>query len=118
MLVLLDEIYRVTNGEKSVLLLDNYDSHKTEKIIESSKEKNIHLIFVPIGMTSIYQPLDICINGIIKKKAAEKYSSFKAKNPNQKYTHTQCLEDFLAIKKSISKKVIIRSFNCLKSDEK
>ena len=65
-------------------------------------------------MTSILQPLDICINGIIKEKAIQKFSNFKAKNPNKKYKHNQCLIDILEIKKSICKKIIIGSFDCLK----
>jgi hypothetical protein len=115
-LLLLDEIYKVTNGENSVLLLDKYDSHKTDKVMKYAKCKNIHLIYVPKGMTAIYQPLDTCINGIIKEKAIQKFSEFKAKNPNKKYNHEQCLIDIIKIKKSISKKTIIRSFSCLNID--
>lgn len=117
-LILLDEIYKVTKGENSVLILDKHDSHKTHKIRDYAKIKNIHLIYVPEGTTSIYQPLDICINGIIKEKAIQKFSNFKAKQPKDKYKHDQCMIDILEIKKSITKKTIIRSFDCLKIDKK
>ena len=113
-LILLDEIYKKTKGENSVLLLDKHDSHKTSKVRKYAIDKNIHLIYVPEGMTSIFQPLDICINGIIKEKAIQKFSNFKANNPNKKYKHIQCLIDILEIKKSITKKVIIKSFDCIK----
>ncbi len=65
-------------------------------------------------MTSIYQPLDIFINGIIKEKAIQKFSNFKAKFPKEKYKHDQCVIDILSIIKSISKRVIIKSFDCFK----
>lgn len=113
-LILLDEIYRITKGENSALLLDKYDSHKTDKVKQYANSKNIHLIYVPEGMTPIFQPLDICINGIIKEKAIQKFSNFKAKNPDKKYIHDQCLIDILEIMHSITKKTIIGSFNCLK----
>lgn len=113
-LILLDEIYKKTKGEKSVLLLDKHHSHKTSKVKSYAIGKNIHLIYVPEGMTSIFQPLDICINGIIKEKAIQKFSNFKANNPNKKYKHAQCIIDILTIKISITKKVIIRSFDCIK----
>jgi hypothetical protein len=117
-LVILDEIYKTTAGEQSALLLDKHETHKTEKVKIYAKEKNIHLIYVPDGMTSIYQSLDISINGIIKEKAIQKFSNFKAKNPNTKYKHDQCIVDILEIKKAITKKSIIRLFNCLKIDDK
>ena len=115
-MILLDEIYKLTNGENSVLLLDKHDSHRTDKVKKYANDKNIHLIYIPEGMTSVFQPLDICINGIIKEKAIQKFSNFKAKNPNKKYIHDQCIIDILEIIKSISKKTIISAFNCLKKD--
>jgi len=117
-LIILDEIYKTTNGNNSVLILDKHKTHKTEKVTNYAKEKNIHLIYVPEGMTSIYQPLDIRINGIIKGKAIQKFSNFKAINPNIKYKHDQCITDILKIKKTITKKTIISSFNFLKIDNK
>jgi len=113
MLILLDEIYRITKGENSVLLLDKHYSHKTDKVKNYAKNKNIHLIYIPEGMTSLFQPLDICINGIIKEKAIQKFSNFKAKNPHKKYIHEQCIIDILEIIKSLSKKTIIDAFKCL-----
>jgi hypothetical protein len=111
--IVLDEIYKVTKGEKSVLLMDKFDSHTTDNVKQCANNKNIYLIYVPNGMTSIFQPLDIKINGIIKEKAIQKFSNFKANNPNKKYNHEQCLIDILEIIKSIFKKTIINAFKCL-----
>ncbi len=61
-------------------------------------------------MTSIYQPLDVAINGILKCKASKIYSAFIALNPEKIYTHSQCLTDFLIIMKEIKKGSIMRSF--------
>ena len=113
-MAVLDEICKITKGENSVLLLDNFDSHTTDNVKQYAKNKNIHLIYVPNGMTPIFQPLDVKLNGIIKEKAIQKFSNFKANNPNKKYNHEQCLVDILEIIKSISRKTIINAFKCLK----
>ena len=49
MKIALLEIYKKTNGQKSVLLLDQFPAHKGEFIINESNEYNIKLIFVPKG---------------------------------------------------------------------
>ena len=87
-LILLDEIYKTTKGNTSVLLFDNHDSHKSERVKESAMSKNIILIYIPDGMTSVYQPLDVKINGIIKKKAVQKFTNFKINNPDNIYTRS------------------------------
>jgi hypothetical protein len=83
--------------------MDKFDAHKTDKVKNYAKNKNIHLIFIPEEMTSKLQPLDIKINGIIKEKAIQKFSNFKANNPNKKYTHEQRSFDIMEIIKSIKK---------------
>ena len=53
------------------------------------------------------------IKEIVKEKAIQKFCNFKAKFPNNKYNHEQCVIDIMCIIKSISKKTIINSFDCL-----
>src|SRR5947209_1940817 len=106
----------MSKGEKSVLLMDKYSTHMTDNVKNHANYLNIHIIYIPEGMTFKFQPLDVGINGIIKEKSIEKFSNFKAENPDKKYTHEQCLDDILEIKKSITKKTIINSFNCIKGD--
>ncbi len=67
--IALEEIYKNTEGLPSALLLDQFTIHTSEFIAEEAKKRNIELIFVPKGLTSKYQPLDILINGILKQKA-------------------------------------------------
>jgi len=117
-LIVLDQIADITKNEDSVLLLDQYGSHITRKVNEYAKLKNIIIKYVPIGLTSKYQPLDISINGILKDKAIQKYSNFIATNPDEIYTHAQCLQDILINKKEIKKGTIIKSFDCLKKIQK
>lgn len=113
MLLILDQISEKTKNEKSVLLLDQYDAHKTEKVKEYAKSKNIELIYIPVGMTDKYQPLDVSVNGILKTKMRKSYSNFIANNKNKTYTHAKCIEDMMLNYKSISIKTIKHSFDCL-----
>ena len=64
--IALDEIYKTTNGTPPVLLLDQFTIHTDDFVKEEAKKRNIELIFVPKGLISKYQPLDVLINGILK----------------------------------------------------
>lgn len=112
-ILILDQISIITKGEESLLLMDQYKSHMTDKVKEYAKNKKINILYIPVGMTDKYQPLDIKINGILKNKATKSYSKFIALNPNNVYTHANCLSDLLINKKEIKKSTIQRSFNCL-----
>jgi len=117
-IMILKQISIFTKNEKSVLLMDQYGSHMMDNVKAYAISKNINIIYVPVGMTYKYQPLDVLINGISKNKARKSYSEFIAKNKNKSYTHAQCITDFLKNKKEITKKTIIKSFDCLKKHRK
>ena len=85
--ILIDEIYIKTKGEKSCLLMDQYSSHTNEVILEYASNKNIKIIFIPVGYTSKFQPLDVTINGILKKKLKAIWRKEKIKNINLKISY-------------------------------
>lgn len=114
-LLVLKQIVAVTNDQQSVLMMDQYSSHTTNNVKNYANLHNILLIYIPVGLTSQYQPLDVGINGIIKTKLIKMYSKFVGLYPNKKYDHKQCIKDLITCKKEISKKNIIDSFNCLKN---
>jgi hypothetical protein len=109
--LVLDQIAKRTNCDNSLLLLDQYSSHTTDDIKNYAKERNIQLLYIPIGLTSKYQPLDIKINGMLKNYARKTYSERLAKNPELKYSCSNCLNDLLENIKKIKKGIIISSFN-------
>jgi len=125
MLIVLDQIAKCSGGEKSILLLDQYDAHKTDKVKEYAESKNIILIYIPVGMTYKYQPLDVGINGILKAKMKQFYAEFltstiKFNDTNKiiedtgtAYTHALFIKDVIRGWKSISIKTIKHSFDCL-----
>ena len=111
--IILDQIANITNGEKGILLLDQHASHTTDKVKKHAKDNNIKLIYIPVGMTSKYQPLDQKVNGILKKYMTQSYSQKLATDHTIKYSHANCLNDLVINIKKIKKGIIMRSFDCL-----
>ena len=109
--IILDKIYETTKGQKSVLLLDQFKSHTDNFIIEEAKNKNIKLIFVPKGLTSKYQPLDVLINGILKQKAKKLWREEIVKDPNIKIKNSDAVKHFLKAKEDITSVIIKKSFD-------
>lgn len=56
----------VSLGKPCALVLDCYKAHRTDAVKEEADNLGIELIFVPACGTSIYQPLDRRIFGILK----------------------------------------------------
>ena len=69
MKLIIDHIFSKSNNKKSVLLIDKHPSHTSDFIKEYASAKNIYIFYVPVGMTSKYQPLDLKVNGILKSVA-------------------------------------------------
>jgi hypothetical protein len=110
MKIVLEEIYKVTKGDKSILLLDQFPSHCDKFIKETAKNKNIELIYVPKGLTYKYQPLDVLINGILKQISKMLWRKEIIKNPDLKITNSDAVKHFLIAKKEITSDIIIKSF--------
>src|SRR5438552_2097284 len=80
-------------------------------IINTTKEHNIELIFIPEGLTYKYQPLDVLINGILKQKSKRMWREEIIKDPNLKITNKDAVRHFSLAMKELTKYVIKRAFN-------
>ncbi len=60
--------YIIAPQAPCVLVWDVHRSHTHNTVKWFALSHNIELLFIPAGMTHIYQPLDTHINGIIKSK--------------------------------------------------
>ena len=69
MVQVLDLICCHANGLPAVLILDQYGVHTTRQLREEARYRHIHLVFVPGGMTSLLQPLDVGVLGPLKATA-------------------------------------------------
>ena len=108
--IALDEIFAISKGKKCTLILDSFPSHRDNFIKNYAQEKNIKLIYVPIGMTYKYQPLDVMINGILKKKAKMIWRKEIIKNPDMKITDADAVKYFLQVYNEINAYNIAKSF--------
>jgi len=81
MKVFLQKVWR-TRGRTvlripSVLILDSHRSHMTETVAKGFKEEaKTELHFLPGGLTSILQPLDVYINKSFKSKLKKKWEDW------------------------------------------
>ena len=110
MKIILEQIFIITKGKKSILLLDQFPSHTDKFVVKDAESKNIELIFVPKGLTYKYQPLDVLINGILKQKAKKMWRQEIVRNPNIKITNADAVKHFLKAKEEITSEIIIKSF--------
>lgn len=116
--IVFDSINISNEGKPSVLLLDQYPSHNNEYIIKEAAAKNITLLYVPVGLTYKYQPLDVKINGILKSTARRLWRQeritdlLKIPKPTEPTLSSAVMHLMTAIK-IINKSMIINSFNCI-----
>jgi DDE superfamily endonuclease/Tc5 transposase-like DNA-binding protein len=107
---ILCEIYKISKGNHSALILDKYSVHTNTIIKDVAHKLNINLIYVPSGKTATNQPLDVNINGPIKsigkKIAKEMYIS----NPFATPTISDSIKSLIESKNRIAKETIINSF--------
>ena len=112
MKLFLDHIYNYTKGNHCVLLLDKYPSHTTDCVMEYAETKNIKLLFVPTGTTSLYQPLDVGINGPLKSCARKLWKNSVHKNPKFIPTLNTAMEHLSkAINLIINEEIIKKAFS-------
>ena len=52
--------------------MDSFEGHKTDTIKNITLNENTDLAIIPGGLTSIVQPLDVCLNKPFKDRLREK----------------------------------------------
>ena len=54
-------------------MLDAFEAHKTEQVKRSLKSENTDLAVIPGGLTSVLQPLDVCLNKPFKDRVRQRW---------------------------------------------
>jgi len=62
------------NKRKSLLVMDSFEAHKTDAIKNIALDNNTDLAIIPGGLTSIVQPLDVCLNKPFKDRLRAKWN--------------------------------------------
>ena len=64
--------------QRSLLVFDSFKAHKTEQVKRSLKSENMDLSVIPGGLTSVLQPLDICLNKPFKDRLRQRWMTWMA----------------------------------------
>jgi hypothetical protein len=82
--LVLDWINRVSHKRPGALLnnrmliLDSFRGHTTEEVKKILKSRNTDQVTIPEGLTSMLQPLHVCINRPFKAALKEQYTRWMA----------------------------------------
>ena len=63
-----------------LLIMDSAPVHISEEIKNLYLSNNKRLLFIPPGLTSVLQPLDLSINKLFKEGIRNKYAEYLIKN--------------------------------------
>jgi hypothetical protein len=63
---------------RSMLILDSFRGHMTEEVKKILKSRNTDQVIIPRVLTSMLQPLDVCINWPFKATIKEQYTQWMA----------------------------------------
>ena len=103
-------IYGITKGKQSTLILDQYPVHKDDLVQKDADTFNVKLFYVPTSVTATNQPLDVNVNGPLKMMGKMIANGIFLKDPFAKYTRINSIKARKEAKQKISKKIIINSF--------
>ncbi|CAH1763281.1 6869_t:CDS:2, partial [Entrophospora sp. SA101] len=67
---------------KALFVMDSFEGHKTDSIKKIAQNENTDLAIIPGGLTSVVQPLDVCINKPFKDRLCEKWNTWMSSGDN------------------------------------
>ena len=72
------ELLNLPGEQKSLLIFNVFRAHRTDDVLSHLEGNNILVIFVPANCTSELQPLDLAVNGPLKRRNEEKFTNWYA----------------------------------------
>ena len=82
MKIWIEKVWRTRIGglsrRRSLLVFDSFETHKTEQVKRSLKSENTDLSVIPGGLTSILQPLDVCLNKPFNDRLRQRWMTWMA----------------------------------------
>ena len=112
MLIILDLIRTASKSQKAALLMDQHRSHTSDFIKNEARKRNIILIYVPIGLTYKYQPLDVKINGILKSHAKTLWCNHMTNDPFEEISLSDAITHLISACSIVKSETIAGAFKC------
>ena len=66
--------------------MDSFEDHKTNIIKNIASNANTDLAIIPGGLTSVIQPLNVCLNKLFKDRLCEKWNAWMS---SDQFTYTK-----------------------------
>ena len=98
------------HNQEAMLVVDSYGAHRTEKVDKYARHNNVEMFFVPAGMTSEYQPLDVSVHGPLKTMARSAWRQRALSDPHSKPTMADSVQSFAAAWSHITAETIRSGF--------
>ena len=101
---------------ESLLIIDKATTHENEEFKRACFNNDVTISYIPIGLTSILQPLDVSINNPFKDALRNEYTQYciqKGLSNADKVSRKQIIDfvyDVWYNKNIITKEMIIKSF--------
>jgi hypothetical protein len=105
--------YAESINEKVVLIWDVHSSHVTDAVKRRAEACGIDLLWIPPGMTSSLQPLDLRVNGAIKCSMRSLWRDRILQDPLQSRSMADTIKDFKTAYGRVNKETIVKSFDLL-----
>ena len=92
------------------LLIDIFKAHTTDEVKALAETLNIHLHFIPAGLTDELQPLDIKIFGPMKTFARTLFRNRYKEDPYKKRTKIEACQDMVRAWERLTPEIIKEAF--------
>ena len=98
------------------LLVDGYAAHGNDNIVERAEVLNKELMRLPAGNTGHFQPLDIYVIGVLKKKHQAIQTLEKQNDPTKIFNPSDSIRRFVKAVIIISENEIASAWGVLYHD--
>lgn len=98
-------------NEWSLLLWDLHSSHRCDEVKTEAVNRHVNLAFIPAGQTSVWQPLDRKIFGMLKAKAQKKLNELCAVTHLESLTMADALVILLQAWNEIPAELVRKSWS-------
>lgn len=90
----INKIYEDSGYHESLLIWDSYRIHINDDVITHTKEKNIHILPVPVNATNECQPLDVSILGKVSSAHHKKLCNIEVIPTHSSKAKALSIDDF------------------------
>ena len=85
---------------RTVIIMDHFRVHTNPQILQKLSDLNTDVLLVPPGLTFYVQPLDVYVNGPVKRKLRESWEEYMVNTQPNETTGNLILTNLILIGKA------------------